>query len=89
MSPEIVNIDISNRILHQLPPPVQINQLPVVLTVAGSDSSGGAGIEADLKTITAHQCYGMTAITTLTAQNTKGVVDTLDVPYDFLIKIDQ
>jgi hypothetical protein len=37
----------------------------------GSDSSGGAGIEADLKTFTAHRCYGMTCITGLTAQNSK------------------
>lgn len=46
---------------------------PSVLTIAGSDSSGGAGIEADLKTITVHGCYGMTTITGLTAQNTTGV----------------
>ncbi|KAK9317649.1 pyridoxamine kinase [Lipomyces starkeyi] len=47
--------------------------LPRVLTIAGSDSSGGAGIEADIKTITVHGCYGMTCITALTAQNTTGV----------------
>ncbi|CAI5756564.1 unnamed protein product [Candida verbasci] len=47
--------------------------LPVVLTIAGSDSSGGAGIEADLKTFSAFGVYGMTCITALTAQNTKGV----------------
>ncbi|ODV92621.1 hypothetical protein CANCADRAFT_1212 [Tortispora caseinolytica NRRL Y-17796] len=44
-----------------------------VLTIAGSDCSGGAGIEADLKTFTANGCYGMTCITALTAQNTTGV----------------
>mgnify|MGYP000335047700 CR=1 FL=1 len=44
-----------------------------VLTIAGSDCSGGAGIQADLKTIAAHKMYGMSAITALTAQNTTGV----------------
>ncbi|KAJ6263696.1 Thiaminase-2 [Drechslerella dactyloides] len=59
---------------------------PRVLTIAGSDSSGGAGIEADLKVIAAHGCYGMTAITALTAQNTKGVEDIHTVPAPFLEK---
>lgn len=44
-----------------------------ILSIAGSDSSGGAGIQADIKTITAHNMYAMTAITALTAQNTTGV----------------
>lgn len=55
--------------------PLRNEKIPKVMTVAGSDSSGGAGIEADIKTITAHQCYAMTCIVTLTAQNTKGVTN--------------
>ena len=54
------------------------------LTIAGSDSSGGAGIQADLKTMTAHHVYGMSAITALTAQNTTGVTNILEVPPAFL-----
>ncbi len=46
-----------------------------VLTVAGSDCSGGAGIQADIKTITMHKLYAMSVITAVTAQNTKGVTD--------------
>ncbi|KAF3224892.1 hypothetical protein TWF106_003335 [Orbilia oligospora] len=60
---------------------------PRILTIAGSDSSGGAGIEADIKVITAHKCYGMTAMTGLTAQNTTGVVDIHPIPADFLRKV--
>jgi hydroxymethylpyrimidine/phosphomethylpyrimidine kinase len=55
-----------------------------VLTIAGSDSSGGAGIQADLKTISAIGCYGMSAITALTAQNTLGVTGIHPVPPDFI-----
>ncbi len=58
--------------------------LPPVLTIAGSDSGGGAGIQADLKTITMLGCYGMSAITALTAQNTIRVQDILPVPANFL-----
>ena len=54
------------------------------LTIAGSDSSGGAGIQADIKTMTAHRVYAMSAITALTAQNTTGVTDILEVPPAFL-----
>ena len=54
------------------------------LTIAGSDSSGGAGIQADIKTMTAHGVYAMSAITALTAQNTTGVQDILEAPPAFL-----
>lgn len=55
-----------------------------VLIVAGSDSGGGAGIQADIKTVTALNGYAMTAITALTAQNTKGVFGIHDIPVDFI-----
>ena len=55
-----------------------------VLSIAGSDSGGGAGIQADLKTFAALGCYGMTAITALTAQNTLGVRGIHGVPPEFL-----
>ena len=54
--------------------------MEVVLTIAGSDSSAGAGIQQDLKTITAHGCYGATVITSITSQNTLGVHAALAVP---------
>ncbi|MGN0316689.1 MAG: bifunctional hydroxymethylpyrimidine kinase/phosphomethylpyrimidine kinase [Lachnospira sp.] len=55
-----------------------------VLTIAGSDCSGGAGIQADLKTFAAHKVYGMSVITALTAQNTTGVFGISNVTPDFL-----
>jgi hydroxymethylpyrimidine/phosphomethylpyrimidine kinase len=57
---------------------------PVALTIAGSDSSGGAGIQADLKTFAALGVYGASVITALTAQNTKGVSGIHLVPADFV-----
>lgn len=59
-------------------------QMPRVLTIAGSDCSGGAGIQADLKTMTAHKAYGMSIITALTAQNTCGVAAIHAVPPEFV-----
>lgn len=56
--------------------------LPVVLTIAGSDSGGGAGIQADLKTFQAFQTFGTTAITAITAQNTLGVSAIHAIPPD-------
>ncbi|MCX7635512.1 MAG: bifunctional hydroxymethylpyrimidine kinase/phosphomethylpyrimidine kinase, partial [Syntrophales bacterium] len=57
-----------------------------ILTIAGSDSGGGAGIQADIKTIAALGGYGMTVITALTAQNTRGVEGILEIPTDFIAK---
>lgn len=61
-------------------------RLKSVLAIAGSDSSGGAGIQADLKTMLANGVYGMSAITALTAQNTMGVEAILEVSPEFLEK---
>ncbi len=57
---------------------------PIALTIAGSDSSGGAGIQADLKTFAALGVYGASVITALTAQNTSGVSGIHQVPADFV-----
>ena len=57
---------------------------PIALTIAGSDSSGGAGIQADLKTFSALGVYGASVITALTAQNTRGVTAIHAVPPDFI-----
>lgn len=54
--------------------------IPKTLTIAGSDSGGGAGIQADLKTMAALGCYGMTAITSVTVQNTRTVSGAHDIP---------
>jgi len=57
-----------------------------VLTIAGSDSSGGAGIQADLKTFSAHGVFGMSVITAVTAQNTQGVFGVQDISVDMIEK---
>ncbi|CUM63738.1 uncharacterized protein PRCAT00001322001 [Priceomyces carsonii] len=61
--------------------------IQAVLTIAGSDCSGGAGIEADLKSFSAHDVYGLTCITALTAQNTQGVYAIQKTPQEFVHKI--
>ena len=60
------------------------SKMKTALTIAGSDSSGGAGIQADLKTMLANGVYGMSAITALTAQNTTGVTAVFQVTPEFL-----
>lgn len=69
---------------HTAPPSAQAPRYARVLSIAGSDSGGGAGIQADLKTLSALGCYGMTAITAITAQNTQGVRAIHGVPPDML-----
>ncbi|WP_190818107.1 bifunctional hydroxymethylpyrimidine kinase/phosphomethylpyrimidine kinase [Saccharopolyspora pogona] len=58
--------------------------VPNVLTIAGTDPSGGAGVQADLKTFSAHGAYGMSVITALVAQTTTGVSDVHEVPPEFI-----
>ena len=61
-------------------------RIPAVLSIAGSDSGGGAGIQADLKAFAACGVHGMTAITALTAQNTRGVTGVHPVPGEFIVE---
>ncbi|KAA5828822.1 bifunctional hydroxymethylpyrimidine kinase/phosphomethylpyrimidine kinase [Saccharopolyspora hirsuta] len=58
--------------------------VPNVLTIAGTDPSGGAGVQADLKTFSAHGAYGMSVITALVAQTTTGVAEVHEVPPEFI-----
>ncbi len=61
-------------------------KVPRALTIAGSDSGGGAGIQADLKTFSAFRVFGMSVLTAVTAQNTVGVQGVLDLPPDFVAR---
>lgn len=67
-----------------MPSPAPARRYARVLSIAGSDSGGGAGIQADLKTFSALGCYGMTAITAITAQNTCGVTGIHGIPPEML-----
>lgn len=61
-----------------------MSNIPNAVTIAGSDSGGGAGIQADLKSFSANHVYGASVLTALTAQNTQGVTAIHDVPTDFI-----
>ncbi|MEN1968115.1 bifunctional hydroxymethylpyrimidine kinase/phosphomethylpyrimidine kinase [Lentibacillus sp. N15] len=63
-----------------------LNQVPCALTIAGTDPSGGAGIQADLKTFQEFKCYGMSVITSIVAQNTTGVQDVHHIPINMIDK---
>ena len=73
-----------NGMTEQLDTTAAQSTLPPVLTIAGSDSSGGAGIQADLKTFSACGCYGMSAIVAVVDENTVGVTGVHPVPVDFV-----
>ena len=73
-----------NGMTEQLDTTAAQSTLPPVLTIAGSDSSGGAGIQADLKTMLANGVFGMSAITAITAQNTMGVTGVQNITPDMV-----
>src|SRR5919204_1126618 len=64
---------------------MRASPVPRCLTIAGSDSGGGAGIQADLKAFAAAGCHGSTAIVALTAQSTVGVTSVHELPPDFVV----
>jgi hydroxymethylpyrimidine/phosphomethylpyrimidine kinase len=68
----------------ETPKGLKLMKIPRALTIAGSDSGGGAGIQADLKTFAAFGVYGMSAITALTAQNTMGVQAVVELEVEFI-----
>ncbi len=72
--------------LYKINAKKEVEKMYTALTIAGSDSCGGAGIQADIKTMTANGVYAMSAITALTAQNTTGVTDIMEVTPEFLEK---
>jgi len=74
----------TRRFMNTLKKPSNNPEEPTVLTIAGSDPSGGAGIQADLKTFTAAGVYGASVITALTAQNTQTVTAAMPIPADFV-----
>ena len=78
------NIEESTRLFVQQMTRMLRTTMPTALTIAGSDCSGGAGIQADIKTMMAHHVYAMSAITALTAQNTQGVSEIMNVTPQFL-----
>ena len=79
------NITAATKELHRLAAEM-LASVKTVLTIAGSDCSGGAGIQADIKTITAHKIYASSVITALTAQNTTGVYGIMEVTPEFVAR---
>ena len=63
-----------------------MNKIPKILSIAGSDSGGGAGIQADIKAISFHKGYAMTVLTAVTAQNTLGVQEIFPLPKEIIKK---